>query len=412
MNKLTLRTVVSPYDDTTKGAVLTQAELDNNFISLKGEVIVSATTSGNTVSLVKYNGDTISFTGGSGSGSTSDNVIVPISKFLIFKIGTGTPDQLEVGDLVQGIVENKKIEAIYLGGDTTLLTSFNVINFIDLYTPPSGYLTLFFNDIDSTTSNLGISDKNSIIDWNNFFSQNDMSFDVVEINGNSAKLIKNDVTGIYEIYCNDMELINIELEWNGATLLHISNNEIVSFDQSIPLPSSLESINLNYNQIVSFDPSIALPSSLTNLELNNNQIVSFNPSIALPNSLTDLYLGGNQIVSFDPNIPLPSSLTNLDLSNNEIVSFNPSIALPNSLSYFLLNNNQIVSFNPSIALPSSLSTLFLNSNQIVTASWENDTNYISNLPNNGFLNAEGNVDSILGTASAVLFSNKNWSINA
>jgi len=58
---LTLRTLTSPYNDTTKGSVLSQAELDNNFIGLKGEVIYSAQTSGNNVTLKKYNGNDINF---------------------------------------------------------------------------------------------------------------------------------------------------------------------------------------------------------------------------------------------------------------------------------------------------------------------------------------------------------------
>lgn len=40
--------------------------------------------------------------------------------------------QLEVDDLCIGIVENIFINAIYLGGDRTLLTSFNLINQINL----------------------------------------------------------------------------------------------------------------------------------------------------------------------------------------------------------------------------------------------------------------------------------------
>ena len=64
-----LRTLVSPYGDTTKGSVLSQGELDNNFIELKGDVIVSAETIDGIVTLKKLNGNNISFEGG-GSGGT------------------------------------------------------------------------------------------------------------------------------------------------------------------------------------------------------------------------------------------------------------------------------------------------------------------------------------------------------
>jgi len=151
----------------------------------------------------------------------------------------------------------------------------------------------------------------------------------------------------------------------GLEVLILENNQIVDFNPTIALPSSLNTLNLENNQIVDFNPTIALPSSLTNLYLSQNQIVDFNPTIALPSSLIDLSLPANQIVDFNPTIALPSSLTYLELVENQIVEFNPTIALPSSLSYLRLNNNQIVDFNPTIALPSSLNYLFLDNNQIV-----------------------------------------------
>ena len=86
---------------------------------------------------------------------------------------------------------------------------------------------------------------------------------------------------------------------------------------------------------------IGVVNGLTFLNLNNNQIVTFNPTIPLPSSLTALYLGGNQIVTFNPTIALPSSLTELYLKGNQIVIFNPTIALPSSLTYLYLSNNQM-----------------------------------------------------------------------
>ena len=86
---------------------------------------------------------------------------------------------------------------------------------------------------------------------------------------------------------------------------------------------------------------IGVVNGLTILNLNQNQIVTFNPTIVLPSSLTSLYLGGNQIVTFNPTIPLPSSLTILSLSYNQIVTFNPTIALPSSLTFLGLAYNQM-----------------------------------------------------------------------
>jgi len=85
-NKLTLRTVTSPFTgqfpgqipDITASAVISLANLDNNQLYLKGETIFTATTSGSTTTLFKLNGGTLSFPSGSGSGSaiTGGTVII------------------------------------------------------------------------------------------------------------------------------------------------------------------------------------------------------------------------------------------------------------------------------------------------------------------------------------------------
>jgi hypothetical protein len=56
---LILRTVSSPYGDTTLNSVLSHANLDNNFINLKGNLIYTATTDNGILSFNKINGETI-----------------------------------------------------------------------------------------------------------------------------------------------------------------------------------------------------------------------------------------------------------------------------------------------------------------------------------------------------------------
>jgi hypothetical protein len=62
-NKLILRSVnspwVSPFNDITTGSVLSWADVDNNFIYLKGELIHSGYTNNNQLILQKINGSTI-----------------------------------------------------------------------------------------------------------------------------------------------------------------------------------------------------------------------------------------------------------------------------------------------------------------------------------------------------------------
>ena len=78
-NNLILRTSTSPYGDTTKGSVLSQSELDSNFITLKGEVIYSADTVGDLIILKKYNGNDISFSAGSGSVTYTNPTPTPVA---------------------------------------------------------------------------------------------------------------------------------------------------------------------------------------------------------------------------------------------------------------------------------------------------------------------------------------------
>jgi hypothetical protein len=105
-NNLILRTLISPWitptPDTTKSSVLKHIDVDNNFIYLRGELIYTATTVGNLVTLKKINGNDLSFNVGSGGGTsywsagTGTNAIVLnnsnslASGTLAMAMGTGT----------------------------------------------------------------------------------------------------------------------------------------------------------------------------------------------------------------------------------------------------------------------------------------------------------------------------------
>lgn len=49
----------------------------------------------------------------------------------IFKTGENTGLEIEAGDLITGIVENSFIQGVYISGDVTQLTSYNLINQIE-----------------------------------------------------------------------------------------------------------------------------------------------------------------------------------------------------------------------------------------------------------------------------------------
>ena len=59
-SNLILRTLNSPYGDVNKNSVLSQADVDNNFIFLKGQLIYTASTNGDILTLNKINGDDLS----------------------------------------------------------------------------------------------------------------------------------------------------------------------------------------------------------------------------------------------------------------------------------------------------------------------------------------------------------------
>ena len=73
-NYLILRSQNSPYNDVTKGSVLSFADMDNNLLFLKGNIIYTATTNAGVVTLKKYNGEDITFVGG-GSGTFSGGTV-------------------------------------------------------------------------------------------------------------------------------------------------------------------------------------------------------------------------------------------------------------------------------------------------------------------------------------------------
>lgn len=79
-DRLILRDNTSPfvgqYADITQGSVLSWDQLDGNFIYLKGNIIYSASTNGNLLSLIKLNGETIEIPyTGSGDTSVHNNLL-------------------------------------------------------------------------------------------------------------------------------------------------------------------------------------------------------------------------------------------------------------------------------------------------------------------------------------------------
>ena len=253
-------------------------------------------------------------------------------------------------------------------GDTTLINQRIIIELVIVYDISCLECGIdpFNFDITANWGLVGVTNQATFVAWLTSLGATSVNITAFSLNGGrlQAAIL---VDGVTTLNLNNVgvTLVNKVGGLTGLEILLLSDNNIVTFNPLIALPTSLLALYLSNNNIVTFNPSIALPTSLTYLELGGNNIVTFNPSIALPTNLESLYLNGNNIVTFNPSIALPTSLLALYLTDNNIVTFNPSIALPTSLLELQLSDNNIVTFNPSIALPTSLLELYLNNNQII-----------------------------------------------
>jgi hypothetical protein len=126
-NYLILRTLNSPYNDVSKGSVLSHSELDDNFIFLKGNIIYTATTNAGMVTLKKYNGDDITYIGG-GSG--------------IFSGGTVTGPTTFIAGLTANTINTNTISASTLILNGVAITSLNNYVTGGTYNSSNGTLTL------------------------------------------------------------------------------------------------------------------------------------------------------------------------------------------------------------------------------------------------------------------------------
>jgi len=115
-NNLILRTLNSPYGDTTKGTVLSQGELDDNFLYLKGQSINSINNSNDILFFNRINGDVLTafttttptVTSGSYSNGTATFYNSTGTSFTISGFYTGATDVYVTGgtyDSLTGVAE-------------------------------------------------------------------------------------------------------------------------------------------------------------------------------------------------------------------------------------------------------------------------------------------------------------------
>ena len=245
---------------------------------------------------------------------------------------------------------------------------FEVIEVIEV--PP----TYNFDLTSPKWASEGVTDESSFINW-------------------LATRSYNNINSLTSIVVTDFNFVGDRIFCNmtaDGTLYELAGLGLVNADK-IGVVNGLAHLDLSDNQIVTFNPTIPLPSSLTYLDLGVNQIVEFNPTIALPSDLTTLFLGVNQIVEFNPTIALPSSLTNLILGVNQIVEFNPTIPLPSRLTYLFLG------VNPMTLAGYTASEVWANAQPAFTKPC--------------YVYFESNIDSIAGTNLEAILLTKNCVIH-
>jgi len=205
-NFLILRTLTSPYGDATKGSVLSQSELDDNFIFLKGNVIYTALTNNGLVTLKKYNGEDIVFSGGTSgngidvfvTGGTYSNGITTFTNNTGGTFTISIPSSYDAGPITgatnwsstgTGQINLPQIDvALYDNGGN--------LNDTKIYTVNSG--TTGYGSIPSLTDN-------------------DTNYIVIEYNGGSP---------IYNVYnndgvVNDSDVILMYVVYRFGNFIHV-----------------------------------------------------------------------------------------------------------------------------------------------------------------------------------------------
>ena len=270
---LILRSLTSPfptpYGDVTKGSVLSHADVDNNFIYLKGEVIYTAETNSGIVTLKKLNGSNLSFnvgTGGTGNewghkNFIRDGDVIDISTdYQYFIYGDLTLDS-------GGTINNS--------GDVVILNGAFINN--GVYTSSGGTLEVI--NIPNITGGTG--------------------FDVYVTGGTY-----NNLTGTATYTNNTGGTFNISGFVTGATG---STDTYVTGG--------------TYN----------ITGSTLNLTRNDNVNIAVTGFTSVGKYVETVFLSGNTVYTVIHNLGLDISVNIKDLDNNELINVNISNYQPTSV---------------------------------------------------------------------------------
>jgi hypothetical protein len=193
-------------------------------------------------------------------------------------------------------------------------------------------------------------------------------------------------------------IIEQDPEWNfDITFVDASSIQFGGYDFS-----TQEGFDLYFDELsntYSFDYAIL------NFKNKNNRIYAV---IEIENSdFNEFSIFGSTAINVNNvNFLGDFNTCNLDISENEIIIFNTFI--PQSVVNLSLLGNQITNFNPTFEAGSNCVDIRLNENNI--SDWT-QTDWVANLPNDGFIDLSDNPVSASGSAVETALLAKGWTVN-
>ncbi len=169
-------------------------------------------------------------------------------------------------------------------------------------------------------------------------------------------------------------------DWGGLTTASAWESQFLSVDGNIANVSNFtlengrvrfnvetDALELDLSNLYITDVGVIGISGLQQLHLSDNQLTSFNPSIALPSGLLYLDLMNNQLTSFNPSIALPSELLHLELSDNQLttISYTNAEAWANAQPAFTNPCNVYFGNNINSITGTNLESILLTKNCII-----------------------------------------------
>ena len=120
------------------------------------------------------------------------------------------------------------------------------------------------------------------------------SFSIV--NGIVSFYLKTSNANLFNFFLNALNITEIyKQNIPNAYGLYIFDNNLTNVD-SLILHNDIRDIRLNRNQLVSYNPT-SLPPLLTTFEMPNNQLTSFNLSVPFPTTTTVINISNNLITT-------------------------------------------------------------------------------------------------------------------